>query len=102
MIHFSNLINKKIKKQLYWRFVERKNFYKLSQYYLHLRVKKSLSKTYVDTIGIKKKVISYGILDPKINSSVSKNLFFKKFSYLKNTDYFLYLGRFNEKKVAKY
>ena len=96
---FSNQLIKKIKKQLYWRFVERKNLLQAESILLTSEgEKKSLSKTYVDTIGIKKKVISYGILDPKINSSVSKNLFFKKFSYLKNTDYFLYLGRFNEKK----
>ena len=54
--------------------------------------KKSLTKTYVDTIGINKKVVDYGILYPKIDLNISKKLFFKKFSYLKNKEFFSLFG----------
>ena len=60
--------------------------------------KKTLNKTYVNTRGIKTTVVNYGILYPKINLNFSKKLFLKKFSFLKNSDFFLYLGRFHQKK----
>ena len=96
---FSTQFLKKIKKKIYWYFVERKNLLQAETIFLTSEnEKKSLTKTYVDTTGIKKKVIGYGILYPKINLNISKSLFLKKFSYLKNDKFFLYLGRFHKKK----
>ena len=96
---FSTQFLKKIKKKIYWYFVERKNLLKAESILLTSEnEKKSLTKTYVDTIGINKKVVDYGILYPKIDLNISKKLFFKKFSYLKNKEFFLYLGRFHQKK----
>ena len=60
--------------------------------------KLSLNKTFVNTDGINKKVIRYGILKPKINKKKILIEFYKKFPKLKNKNFYLFLGRFHEKK----
>ncbi len=60
--------------------------------------KKLLSKTYVNTNGIKKNVIKYGIIAPKLNKKIISKKFYRKFKFLKNKNFYLFLGRFHEKK----
>ena len=96
---FSKQLLKKIKKKLYWYFIEKKNLMEAKSILLtSINEKKTLNKTYVNTRGIKTTVVNYGILYPKINLNFSKKLFLKKFSFLKNSDFLLYLGRFHQKK----
>ena len=59
---------------------------------------KFLKKTFVNTAGIKKEIIRYGIIKPKINKKKILKKFFKKFPILKNTGFYLFLGRFHKKK----
>lgn len=96
---FSKQLLKKIKKKLYWYFIEKKNLMEAKSILLtSINEKKTLNKTYVNTRGIKTTVVNYGILYPKINLNFSKKLFLKKFSFLKNSNFLLYLGRFHQKK----
>ena len=60
--------------------------------------KETLKKTFVNTAGIKKEIIRYGIIKPKINKKKILKKFFKKFPILKNKVFYLFLGRFHEKK----
>ena len=90
---------KKIKKKLYWFFIERKNLlYSKSILITSKGEKTSLNQTYVNTNGIRKKIIQYGILKPKINKKKVLYKFYKKFPQLKNKGFYLFLGRFHEKK----
>jgi len=92
-------ILKKIKKKIYWSLIEKKNLIKSKSILLttHLE-KKLLSKTYVNTNGIKKNVIKYGIIAPKLNKKIISKKFYRKFKFLKNKNFYLFLGRFHEKK----
>ena len=60
--------------------------------------KRTLKKTFVNTAGIKKKIVRYGIIKPKINKKKILKKFFTKFPMLKNKEFYLFLGRFHEKK----
>ena len=60
--------------------------------------KKSLKHTFVDTNGIRKTVVRYGINQPKFNKNKALRYFNKKFQNLKNKRFLLFLGRFHEKK----
>ena len=94
----SNLI-KKIKKQIYWYLIEKKNL--LSSRSLILTSegeKKSLKHTFVNTNGIRKTIVRYGINQPKFNKNKALRYFYKKFPNLKNKRFLLFLGRFHEKK----
>ena len=94
----SNLI-KKIKKQIYWHLIEKKNL--LSSRSLILTSegeKKSLKHTFVNTNGIRKTIVRYGINQPKFNKNKALRYFYKKFPNLKNKRFLLFLGRFHEKK----
>ncbi len=96
---FSKQLLKKIKKKLYWYFIEKKNLMEAKSILLtSINEKKTLNKTYVNTRGIKTTVVNYGILYPKINLNFSKKFFLKKFPFLKNSNFLLYLGRFHQKK----
>ena len=90
---------KRIKKQIYWNLIEKKNLILSNSILLTTEEEKRLlQKTYVNTDGIKKQVIGFGISKPKINKKKAKEIFYKKFPYLKNKFFLLYLGRFHEKK----
>ena len=90
---------KKIKKQIYWYLFERKNLLLSKALILtSLIEKKLLDKTFVNTKGITKKVISYGVNPPKFNKKKVINLFYRRFPNLKNEKFLLFLGRFHQKK----
>ena len=90
---------KRVKKQIYWRLIEKNNLILSNSILLTTEEeKKLLKKTYVNTDGIKKKVIGFGISTPKINKKKAKETFYKKFPYLKDKFFLLFLGRFHEKK----
>ena len=89
---------KKIKKKIYWFLVERKNLlYSKSIILTSAGEKKSLKKTFVNTNGIKKEILQYGILKQKFNKKKILKKFFTKFPMLKNKNFYLFLGRFHEK-----
>tara|TARA_A100001015_G_scaffold77190_1_gene85748 strand:+ start:2393 stop:3571 length:1179 start_codon:yes stop_codon:yes gene_type:complete len=90
---------KKIKKQFYWFLIERQNLVKCKSILLTSKgEKKSLKNTFVNCNGIKKKVINYGIIKPTLEKKKNIKLFYKKIPSLKNKKFFLFLGRFDEKK----
>ena len=90
---------KLFKKKIYWFLLEKKNLIKAESILLTSEnEKKNLKKTFVDTKGIKQNVINYGILRSNLNKINSIKLFKKKFSILRNETFFIYLGRFHEKK----
>lgn len=93
-----NLI-KRIKKQLYWKIIEKKNLLNSKSLLVtSLGEMNSLDKTYVNTSNIKKKIIKYGIYKKKINEKKVLKKFYLKFPELKKKDFYLFLGRFHEKK----
>ncbi len=90
---------KKMKKLVYWKLLEKKNLsYSKSLLLTSLNEKKLLDKTYVDTTNLKKTVVRYGLNKPNFNINNCKKKFYKKFPYLVNKEFYLYLGRFHEKK----
>ena len=90
---------KKIKKKIYWKFIEKKNLiYANSLFVTTNKEKKLLSNTYVKTNKIKKKNVGYGILKPKYKKEIVKKFFYSKYPYLKNKRFLIFLGRFHEKK----
>ena len=96
---FKKQILKKIKKQVYWWLFEKKNLLKSKSLLLTSEnEKKLLENTFVNTKKIKKTVIHYGINKTKFNKKKCLKIFYKKFPQLKNKKFFLYLGRFHEKK----
>ena len=93
-----NLI-KKIKKQIYWYLIEKKNLLLSRSVILTSEEeKKLLNNTFVNTSGIKKTVLRYGINQPRFNKTKALKYFYKKFPNLKNERFLLFLGRFHEKK----
>ena len=93
-----NLI-KRIKKQIYWFLIEKRNLLSAKSLLLTTdQEKRLLNKTFVNTHNINKEVIGYGIIKTQFNKKKTTNLFFKKFPNLKNKSFLLYLGRFHEKK----
>ena len=96
---FSLNLIKKIKKKIYWFLIEKQNLLSSKSLLLTTsKEKKQLNNTFVNTNGIKKKVVGYGIIKAKFNKKKATNLFFKKFPILKNKKFLLFLGRFHEKK----
>jgi len=96
---FSTKKFKSKKKKIYWKLIERKNLILSNSILLTSKLeKKSLVKTYVNTLGIKKKVINYGIIKPNFNKKIVIKNFYKKFPKLKNVFFLIYIGRFHEKK----
>ena len=90
---------KKIYKKIYWFLIERKNLLNSRAILLtSLGEKKSLKKTFVNTSGIRKEVIRYGITKPILNKKKILKKFFIRFPILKNKEFYLFLGRFHEKK----
>ena len=90
---------KRIKKQLYWNIIEKKNLLNSrSLLVTSLGEMNSLNNTYVNTYNIKKKIIKYGIYKKKINKKKILKKFYIKFPELKKKDFYLFLGRYHEKK----
>ena len=96
---FSENFFNRFKKKVYWFLFERKNLLYSKPILLTSQgEKRSLKKTFVNTAGIKKEVVRYGIIKPIVNKKKILKKFFKKFPTLKNKEFYLFLGRFHEKK----
>lgn len=96
---FKTQIFKCLKKKIYWFLIEKKNLINSKSLLLTSDdEKKLLNNTFVNTSGIRKKVIEYGIIKPRLKYSKSVDYFKSKFTKLKKNNYFIYLGRFHEKK----
>lgn len=90
---------KSIKKKIYWFLIEKSNLKNSKSILLTTdQEKKLIKKTYVNTDGINKNVVKYGILRDKINKKECLKRFYSKFENLKNKQFYLYLGRYHEKK----
>ena len=90
---------KKIKKKLYWFLFERTNLLNAKSILLTSKGEyESLKKTFVNTKNPKKKVIQYGIAKPSHNKKNLSIKFYKKFKKLKGRNFYLFLGRYHEKK----
>ena len=88
-----------LKKKIYWFFIEKKNLINSKSLLLTSdNEKKLLNKTFVNTDGIKKTVVEYGIKKPKFDKKKLEKKFLLKFRFLKNKKFFLFLGRFHKKK----
>ena len=96
---FSISFFKKIKKQIYWYLVEKKNLLNSTSLLLtSTGEKETLNKTFVNTNGIKKNIVKYGIFKQKINRGKVLKQFYSQFQTLKHKNFYLFLGRFHEKK----
>ena len=96
---FKKNLFKRLKKQIYWRLFEKKNLLKSKSVLLTTdEEKKLLDRTFVNTAGITKNVVGYGIYKSDIEKKKKKISFFKKFPYLKDRKFLIFLGRFHEKK----
>tara|TARA_Y100000590_G_scaffold453729_2_gene599306 strand:+ start:1420 stop:2589 length:1170 start_codon:yes stop_codon:yes gene_type:complete len=90
---------KALKKKIYWFLIEKKNLLHSKSLLLTSDLeKKQINKTYVNTHGIKKTIVTYGILKPKINKKKTIKLFYKKFPKLYHKPFLLFMSRFHEKK----
>jgi glycosyltransferase involved in cell wall biosynthesis len=90
---------KKIKKKIYWYLFEYQNLQKANSIILTSeQEKKNLNNTFVNTNKIKKQVIRYGIFKKKINKKLIIKKFHSKFPFIKKRNFYLFLGRFHEKK----
>lgn len=90
---------KKIKKKIYWYLFEYQNLQKANSIILTSeQEKKKLNNTFVNTNKIKKQVIRYGIFKKKINKKLIIKKFHSKFPFIKKRNFYLFLGRFHEKK----
>lgn len=97
--YFASEKMKAIKKKIYWFLFEKKNLLNSKALLLTSENElKLLKKTYVNTNGITKKVVNYGLSYPKFNLEKGRFLFNKKFKKLINKKFFLFLGRFHKKK----
>lgn len=91
----------KAKKKLYWLIFEKRNLLKSKSLLLTSNKEKAqLDDTFVDTKGIKKVFVKYGILKSNLNKKVLLSKFNKKFPFLKNKSFYLYLGRLHKQKGA--
>lgn len=97
--YFSFNFFKSLKKKIYWLFIEKKNLLKCKSILVTTKYEKTLlNKTYVNTKNIKKSLIKYGIFQKNFNKKKIKKLFYKKYPFLKNKKFLLFLGRFHDKK----
>ncbi len=97
--YFSSEFFKCIKKKIYWKLIEKQNLLNSKGLILTNKIEsKQLARTYVNTKGLKKIVVNYGISKPKFNKRKSQKKFYKKFPSLKDKKFLLFLGRFHKKK----
>ena len=96
---FSQNFFKKIKKIFYWFFFEKSNLLHAKKVLVTSKKEiKFLKNTFVNTDGIKFKKIKYGINKENHNKKNISLIFYKKFKLLKGKNFYLYLGRYHEKK----
>ncbi|MDC3175239.1 glycosyltransferase [Candidatus Pelagibacter sp.] len=97
--YFKNEFFKCFKKKIYWYLFEKKNLsFSKGVLLTNEFEKKQLRNTYVNTDGIKKRNIGYGILEKKLDKKKIKKIFYNKFSQLRGKKFYLFLGRFHKKK----
>ena len=90
---------KRLKKQIYWFLIEKRNLENSASLLLtSTGEKETLKNTFVKTDKIKKNIVKYGIFKKKINQQKALKLFYFRFPNLKNKNFYLFLGRFHEKK----
>ena len=88
---------KKIKKIIYWILIERQNLLSSKSLLLTSTIEKQLlDKTFVNTNGITKTIVKYGILNEKINKKKVTDIFYENFPHLKKKNFLLCLGRFHD------
>ena len=88
-----------LKKKIYWFFIEKRNLLNSRSLLLtSINEKRLLNNTFVNTTGIKKTVVEYGINKPKFDNNKLRKQFNRKFKFLRNKRFFLFLGRFHKKK----
>ena len=90
---------KTIKKKIYWNLFERKNLL-MAKYVLLNSAKEltQLNKTFVNTIGIKYKLVNYGLFPRKIDFNKCEKKFSKKFNFINRKRFILFIGRIHPKK----
>ena len=90
---------KTIKKKIYWNLFERKNLLK-AKYVLLNSAKEftQLNKTFVNTKGIKYKLVNYGLFPRKIDFNKCEKKFNKKFKFINGKRFILFIGRIHPKK----
>ena len=99
--YFSENSFKKIKKQIYWYLIEKKNLLRSNGILITGKSEyKMIKNTFVDTKGIKIHDIGYPAFIKKINTKKInyKKIFLKEFPKLKNKKYILFIGRIHHKK----
>ena len=90
---------KKIKKQIYWYLFEKRNLINSTSMLLTTPGEKAtLNNTFVNTSGIKKSIVKYGKFKKKKKKKKILNQFYSRFPSLKHNNFYLFLGRFHEKK----
>ena len=90
---------KKLKKIIYWYLLEYQNLKKANKIILtSILEKNNLDNTFVKTDKIEKLVIKYGIFKKKLNINTITKKFYLKFPLIKKRNFYLFLGRFHEKK----
>jgi len=90
---------KGIKKKIYWFLVEKINLINAKAVLFTTNDEKKLANnTFVNTSGINKIVSNYAIAVPKYNKIICSRAFFKTYPFLKNKEYYLFMGRIDKKK----
>ena len=98
--YFSLEFFKKIKKKIYWYFIEKKNLINSKFVILSGNTeKKMFNNTFVDTNNIPYKTINYGITNFKfVNLKKTKKRINKKYQNILDKKYLLFIGRIHPKK----
>ena len=90
---------KTLKKKIYWFLFEKKNLLK-SKFVLSNSKKEfhQFKNTFVNTNGIKFKIVNYGLFPKSLDFKINKEKFLKKFPFVKNKETILYMNRIDPKK----
>jgi len=90
---------KTLKKKIYWFLFEKKNLLK-AKFVLSNSKKEfhQFKNTFVNTNGIKFKIVNYGLFPKSLDLKISKKKFLKKFPFVKNKKTILYMNRIDPKK----
>ena len=90
---------KYIKKKIYWFLVEKRNLMHAKAVLFTTSHEKRINKnTFVNTDGLNKLTVDYAIILEKYKKSINSYQFFKTNPFLKNTKYYLFMGRIDPKK----
>ena len=90
---------KTLKKKIYWFLFEKKNLLK-AKFVLSNSKKEfhQFKNTFVNTNGIKFKIVNYGLFPKSLDFKINKEKFLKKFPFVKNKETILYMNRIDPKK----